>query len=318
VAPPASEGPTAVLHTPPAELDAGKPFAVRADVVSRDPADSAALFVRRIGSWGRMLRLVMKPSGAFGWKADVPAELLREGLLEYAVAVYEDGDARTYPDDARGDPYRWDFTGRSFWRVPVVAEGAPVLLFDAGRDLDHVLYDRPTEGFRFRTDVVPGSEPGRLALSTVIENLAADPWQVALRTFLTEPERTRLGEFRGDASLRVKARVVGRPSDRVEVALVQRDGAAWGAAIDVTDTWEEFVIPLSTLRRVLLVLLPRPYPQFLPYLFEAATTDGGPDPARLDGLQFSVSADLFAGTSIEGPHGFEVERVVLETRPERP
>jgi hypothetical protein len=66
------------------------------------------------------------------------------------------------------------------------------------------------------------------------------------------------------------------------------------------------------------VLLPRPYPQFLPYLFEAATTDGGPDPARLDGLQFSVSADLFAGTSIEGPHGFEVERVVLETRPERP
>ncbi len=312
-APPASEGPTVVLHTPPAEAVAGRPLTVRGEVVSREPVDSVALFVRRVGGWGRMLRLVMKPSGAFGWEAEVPVEMAREGLLEYAVAVYDGDDARTYPDGAGGDPYRWDFTGRSFWRVPVVAEGAPVLLFDARRDLDHVLYDRPTDGFRFRTDVAPGSEPERLALSTVVENVAASPRQVALRTFLTEPERTRIGAFGADAVLRIEARAMGRPSDRMQVALVERDGTAWGTAIDVTDAWEELVIPLSTLRRVPLVLLPRPYPQFLPYSFESAATGHAPDPAQVDGLQLSLSADLFSDTTIEGVHGFEIERVVLDT-----
>ena len=312
VAPPASEGPTVVLHTPLAEVVAGRPFAASADIVSREPADSAALFVRRVGGWGRVLRLVMKPSGAFGWEVEVPVELVREGLLEYAVAVYDGDDVRTFPDGAPGDPYRWDFTGRSFWRVPVVAEGAPVLLFDAGRDRDHVLYDRPTEGFRFRTDVVPGSEPERLALSTVVDDLAASSRHVALRTFLTEPERTRLGAFGGDAVLRVQARAVERPSDWIEVGLVQRDGTVWGAVLDLTDTWEEVAIPLSTLRRVPLVLLPRPYPQFLPYFFESAATGDAPDPAQLDGLQFSLSADLYSDTTIEGAHGFEIERVILE------
>jgi len=312
VAPPTSEGPTVVLHTPPTEAKAGRPFTVRADVVSRAPADSAALFVRRIGGWGRMLRFVMKPSGAFGWEADVPAELMREGLLEYAVAVYEDDDTRTYPDGARGDPYQWDFTGRSYWRVPVVAGGAPVLLFDVGRDLDHVLNDRPMAGFRFRTDVVSGSEPERVALSTAVDDLAASPGHVALRTFLTEPERTRLGEFGGDAALRVKARAVGRPSDRIEVGLVQRDGTVWGAPIALTDTWEEVTIPLSTLRRVPLVLLPRPYPQFLPYFFESAAGGRTPEPGQLDGLQFSMSADLFSAATLDGAHGFEVERVILD------
>jgi len=318
VAPPASEAPAVVLHTPPAELDAGRPFTVRADVVARDRVDSVALFIRRVGGFGRMLRLAMEPVGAFGYEVQVPAEVARDGLVEYAVSVYDGGEVRTFPGSEPGDPYHWDFTGRTFWQVPVVAAGAPALLFDARRDRDHVLYPHPWEYVRFRTDVVAGSEPERLALSAMVEDFTPAPHHFALRTFLPDAERTRLGEFTTGAVLRIRARVAGRPSDRVQVALVERDGTAWGRVVELTDRWQDLAIPLSELRRVPLALLPRPYPQFLPYLFEAATTDGGPDPARLDGLQFSVSADLFAGTSIEGPHGFEVERVVLETRPERP
>lgn len=103
----------------------------------------------------------------------------------------------------------------------------------------------------------------------------------------------------------------------MQVALVERDGAAWGAVIEVGEEWREFAIPLSDLRRVPLALLPRPYPQFLPGLFEAPTADRAPDPAELDGLQFSVGADLFPDAGTGGAHGFEVERVMLDTRRER-
>jgi len=313
VAPPSSEAATAVIHTPPTELTAGREFTVRAEVVSHDAVDSVALFVRRIGGFGRPLRVAMLPVRGFRYEATVPGESLRDGLVEYAISVYEGGEARTFPGDAAGDPYRWDFTGRDFWQVPVVAAEAPVLLFDARRDMDHVLYPHPFSYVRFRTDVVSGSEPERLALSAVVEDLTPAPHHFALRTFLPESERTRLAAVSSLGALRIRARAADRPVDRMEVAVVARDGTAWGTVIELTDAWGDYLVPLSELRSMPLALLPRPYPQFLPYLFESGTTRSGPRLAELDGLQFSVSARLFGAADAAGVHGFQIERVLLET-----
>ena len=71
---------------------------------------------------------------------------------------------------------------------------------------------------------------------------------------------------------------------------------------------------LSTLERTPLVLLPRPYPQFLPYRLEAEVDAGQPELASLDGIQFAMGAELYAAGDLEGAHGFEVEWVVLEMR----
>ena len=84
VAPPSSRSPTALVHTPPAELTAGEPFTVRVEVVSHDPVDSAVVFARRVGSWGRMPRVRMQAVGAFGYEAELPTEIVQDGLLEYS------------------------------------------------------------------------------------------------------------------------------------------------------------------------------------------------------------------------------------------
>ena len=98
----------------------------------------------------------------------------------------------------------------------------------------------------------------------------------------------------------------------MEVALVERNGSAWGAVLKLTDEWQDFEVRVADLRPVPLALLPRPYPQFLPYLLEVATGREGPRVTELDGVQFSVSEGLFKGDESEGAHGFQVERVVLE------
>jgi hypothetical protein len=103
----------------------------------------------------------------------------------------------------------------------------------------------------------------------------------------------------------------------MEVALVERDGTAWGTVIELIDAWGNFEIPLSELRLIRLALLPRPYPQFLPYLRESTSTHEGPRLAELDGLQFSVGADLFQDADVERAHGFEIARVVLHPSRDR-
>ncbi len=315
VAPPASRAPTVVVHEPADEWIAGRPFPLRAEVVSAEPVDSVVLFARRIGARGRGERVRLRPTGAFGFEAEVPAGLAREGLVEYAIAVYEDGAGRTFPGGTAGDPGRWDYTGRDAWRVPVVAARAPIVLFDARRDLDHVLAPHPWEYVRFRTDVTAGGEPGRLALSAVVEDFEPAPHHFALRTFLPPGQRTRLADVAGGGVLRVRARAVGGAADRMEVALVDRDGSARGATVELTGAWREIAVPLTDLRPVPLALLPRPYPQFLPYLFRPETPVGPSRPAGLDGLQFSVAADLFPTEGPGASHGFEIERVVLDPGP---
>ena len=214
-----------------------------------------------------------------------------------------------------GHPFQWDFTGSESWRVPVVAADAPVLLFDGHRDLDHVLYPHPWSYVPFRTDLAPGSEPGRLALSARVEDFTPSPHHFAVRTFLPGTQRTRLADAPAAGVLRIRARSADRSSDRVEVALVERDGSAWGTVLKLTDEWQDFVVRTADLRRVPLALLPRPYPQFLPYLMEVDTGREAPRFTELDGVQLSVSAALFGGDESEGAHGFQVERVVLEPQP---
>jgi hypothetical protein len=312
VAPQPSSAPTVVLHDPPAEVTSARAVRVTIQVVSAAPADSVVLFARRAGAWGRMARVVMAPDGGFTYQAEVPAEQVAEGLLEYMVSVYDGAAARTFPGGVAGHPLQWDFTGREAWRVPVVTESAPVLLFDARRDRDHLLVPHPFEYVRFLTDLVAGSEPERLALTAVVEDFVPAPHHFALRTFLTNGERVRLDGVHTGGVLRIRARAVGRATDRVEVALVERDGTAWGTVLSLSDAWQDFTVPLDELRPVPLALLPRPYPQFLPYLFERPMDGTGPRLADLDGLQFSTSADLFGDSDAAGAHGFAIERVVLD------
>ena len=312
VAPASSGALTAVLHTPPSELSAGRPFVVRADVISRQPVDSVALFLWSAGAPGRPHRLAMRPSTAFAYQVEVPAEHVREGPLAYAVTVWEQGEARTYPGNEGGEPSRRDDSGRTHWQVPVVRAGAPLLLFDARRDQDHVLYAHPWQYVRFETSIVAGGGPDRLAVAVSVDDFTLPPHHFALRTFLPAAQRTRLGEARADGVLRIRARAAGRTTDRMQVALIERDGTAWGAVVELTAAWREIAVQLSTLRPVPLALLPRPYPQFLPYLRESVPRGPGPRLEELDGLQFAIAAGMFQNMDRAGAHGFEIERVVLE------
>jgi hypothetical protein len=236
--------------------------------------------------------------------------------------AWDSGNATTFPGGTAGQPGDWDYTGREDWRLTVVAPDAPVVLFDARRDLDAILYPDRWSYVPFRTDVTTGRTPGALALQGIVESLDPDPHHFALRTFLGARASNRIGAVTGGDGradgqrLRIRARAAGRDADRLEISLVIRDGSAWVPTVELTTEWRDLYDPVSSLRRTQLALLPRPYPQFLPYLFDAAVDAGSPDVDRIDGLQFAVDRRHFAGGAGDGMHGFEIERVVLLLSPE--
>jgi hypothetical protein len=259
----------------------------------------------------------MEEGTGFAYEAVLPDAVMREGIVEYSIVVWGADGARTFPGGHRGSRGEWDFTGTDTWRVSVVGAAAPIVLFDARRDLDNLLYPSRWGYVPFQTAIIPGATPGAMAVRGVVEDLEPEPRHFAVRSFLSESARNRLEAAGPGGALRILARAATQPRDRMEVALVGRDGSAWGATVELTDEWSEITVPLSSLRRTSLALLPRPYPQFLPYGFDAAVQSAGPVVADIDGLQFAVGARHFAGTPPTGQHGFEIERVLLDPDPER-
>lgn len=69
------------------------------------------------------------------------------------------------------------------------------------------------------------------------------------------------------------------------------NGAAFGKVIELNDAQKEVTIKLNELQPVSTVLLPRPYPSFLPYYFDH-DNDASFDIRHVESLQFSIGPGL--------------------------
>src|SRR5690606_25680065 len=144
-----------------------------------------------------------------------------------------------------------------------------------------------------------------------VESFEPDPHHYAVRSFLGNEYRLRLDAPEGYGVLKVRARTSGAEAERLEVALVDVDGVAWGAVIPLTANWRDIEVQLSQWRPVTLAVVPRPCPECLPIEGAAAAPDGPPDVRRVDGVQVRTGSGRYPCPAAPGPHGFEIERVVL-------
>ncbi len=284
--PPIYKTPLQVLHTPPEALVADTTASLSVQVVADAPVDSVLLFVRRSG-WRGFQAVRMQPVGGDRYRAFLPASVARPGRLTYVITLYQAGQPRTFPANERRDPRAWDFAGRVFWHTTLLPAGAPLVLFDPARDADRLLLPRFQRNFRFSVEAVPDSEPEQWAL--LVNTSGPDPESgiFALRIERSRLRDERLYQAEVFTHLRVRARAF-EGIQTLEIALIDQDGTAWGTTLRLSNSWRDYRIPVQTLQPVPLVLLPRPYPQFLPYFFSATPRLSRIDLTRIDGLQIGV------------------------------
>jgi len=92
-------------------------------------------------------------------------------------------------------------------------------------------------------------------------------------------------------TLVVNASTFGSSSFPIQVALVMKDGTAFGGLIDLTTGVSEHKIKLDGLKEVTPVILPRPYPTFLPY-YSTAGYATELDLSQIESLQVSIGPGI--------------------------
>lgn len=317
-APAAHDGATVLRHEPPSSISAGVPFEVQFDVAQATTPDSVVAFVRHAGWQGFERGLRLASAGPYSYSGALKADSGRTGLLEYAVTVFTDGVATTHPDAVFGVPGNWDYAGASFWTTRIERPESSLLLFDASRDRSRIVAPGWMDGARPYNEWVAGSAAERTAWAVGVEHFGSTVQHLAFRSVLTDALHTRVrsatGNTRG-ATLRVRARSQRAPSTPVEIALVLSDGSAWGTSLSIGAGWSDVTIPVEALSRVPLVLLPRPFPGFLPYDLLVSSEATRPNLALLEALQWGFRRA--AAAPDDSSMQIEVERVELHLPPAR-
>lgn len=301
-------------HQPQRQLSLTDKLNFSAQVGSAKPVDKVELMIRYHGDNG-FTALPMQQAQGNRYSVNLAnnKNWSRGGLLEYAITVTQAGVKTTFPGEALGAPTDWDFVVKQpYWQTELRPTGSPVTLFDPAQDDNNLLY--PKEA-RSKWQYVSGQQGQGVALklsSDAIEPELANP---LVRIMPTVDNKLTVRNLTGYNTLAVKVRAYDQ-SEYLQIALLDKNGLAYGTLVEVEPKWHYVLIPLNRMQAV-NTIQPQVYPTFMPALIEPTNTKNTlttTDLNLLQGLQFAFDAASYKGNKAKGWHGIEIAEVSLIQR----
>lgn len=254
-----------VSHIPLKEVSAGKSFFIKAEIAGADSSDKILIEVHN--SWGKWNTIQMQHMAGYSFGASVPVDMVTPGLINYRIFINKaNGNAYTFPGALKGNPYAWDEYRNETWQTFVAARESPLEVFDAARDRKELMIFNPN----WRDNQVSfsaGNAPGSLALKMVMQK--PEPAQVmGAQFFFGEKIKGRVEEVPSFTKLIVRVR--SEHANNASISLITKNGDAYGTTVSLAKEWKDIEVPLATLNKVPYLLLPRPYPGFLPLWFTSS------------------------------------------------
>lgn len=303
---------TYLVHQKANVAFAGEPFSIEAQVISPGPDITVQVQVTS----GRNWKLIdMERKNGSTYTALIPQDQMSKGFLTYYILVKSKDKVETFPAGKPGLPYHWDFYDRNPYTVRVIEKNQPMYLFHAQEDWAGLSFTRwsrdsklvPTDEyneseFQIRINALFRQDEENLN-GPVIHDYSA-------RYYVNEKINHLRGYLSGKKTLVIKSRSLDAEPKPVQVALITKDGKAYGKVIVFGTAMQEIEIPLSELAPVKLVTMPRPYPTFLPYYF-FNKTDSPLNIEDIEGIQISVGPGL-PETGLANPHGIGIVRIMLK------
>jgi hypothetical protein len=222
----------------------------------------------------------------------VPAEIVVPGLLQYRIILMRAGDRDlVYPGGHPGNPFAWDYydgdAGSTVeeWQTFVAAPHAGLEIFDANKDRDATTYSASRRRF---AEWISGPDPGRLLLKL----------GGGVECFVGDKISGRKTADFGEVVIRGKNDTAGK----LKITLIDGSGDSWSAFVALPDSLGDVGVPFSRLAPDDgFLLLPRPYPGFLPLRFKYSGAQGAFNWRDTEKIQITM----------EGGGDFEIESVEL-------
>jgi hypothetical protein len=310
-----------LVYDPRTEIPAGKPDTIRITVAGLDPEDKVSLQ----GTGARPMRPIpFQRNSIYNYSAGLPEGLLTPGILTYRIIIQKGNDYFSYPGNYKGNPSDWDYYHNDSYELSIVPAGSGLLLYDAATDRHTLVYPVFRRGVETR--LIPAGDAGRLVFHLAAGGPSgpgggptgrlAGPSLLGFQTYFGDRIAARSSELAGFHTIVIRARSVGTLPVKATLALITKDASPFAGVLTLGPEFRDIEIPIGSLQKDSLLLLPRPYPDFMPLWFTPAgqSTFSLSDAER---LQITVDPEATgtgatATTGAGASYGIEVESVWLK------
>ena len=292
-------------HEPVDEVTAGKPFTISAKIVGVDTG-RVTLQITRLGGGGfRTIPMIRKNNSDY--EAEVPADLVSPGQLNYRIVLQKGNDFAVFPGNYKGNPFAWDNYYNDWYKTFVAASNGRLKIFDPTVDRSVRIYP----GFRrgFQSSYSTGSEPGQLILRINTTELSSDH-TIGFVQFIGDKLKGRIAEADAFDKLVIRARTTESQTIKAKISLTNKDAFTFSAVVNLNTSFQDIEVPLSNFVVDSMLLLPRPYPGFMPLWFKASGVSSL-KLADIDKIQITIGSDL-SEAEFKKPYSLEIESIWLQ------
>jgi hypothetical protein len=256
-----------IMHIPFNEVSAGNKFTLKTKIVGVDSTDKIVVEIRN--SSGKWRTIPMQRSTSYDFEAEVPPDIVTPGVLNYRIIIEnKNHDFISFPGNYKGNPYAWDYFYNDTWQTFVAPTEGALEIFNPGNDRNNLnIYNPDWRNNSFQ--LITADKPGRL----IFEMITNQPdvgkilgWQ----HYFADKMHGRESEISAFDKLVIRARTANAEELEIKLALILNDGSSFATYIKVGSGFKDFEIPLNSLKQDSALLLPRPYPGFLPLWFKSA------------------------------------------------
>ncbi|MCB0281277.1 MAG: membrane or secreted protein [Calditrichaeota bacterium] len=263
-------------------------------ILSQERINRASLYLRQPG-WRGFSQVELINDGKYNYSAEIK-DGLQNGFIEYCVLVEKEKSVITYPAQIKKNPNAWDFYALyNVWKLKILPQNRALSLFDPDKDFSNVIYPNVWQSIEFRAHTVWNQD--NKALLSIDLNKLKKPcddftFQIELDNKLIN---SNLSEFN------FAEFEISNPSQNLDELIcrfISTDYQVKEIKIVPAETGKKIRIPLNTFENKPFVLLPRPYPHFLPYWFQR-NNNAMESPDNLSFIQFSIPTKNWTGEQIQ-------------------
>lgn len=292
-------------HEPFFEVSPGRPFTITARIVGLDTG-RAGLQIGRLGDGGfRNIQMVRKSPSEY--IAQMPAGIVTPGILNYRIILQKGNDFAVFPGNYKENPFNWDSYNNETWKTFVAAPDGRLKIFDPTVDRSVRIYPGFKRGFQ--SGYVTSERPGQLILRLSATELSGDH-TIGFSHCFSEKLEGRKSELDSFSKLVLRARTIEAQPVKAKVTLISKEAFSFSAFVNLNTDLQEIEVPLDNLMQDSALLLPRPYPGFLPVWFKGSGTSlfNLPD---IETIQLTIGSEL-SEPELKKPYSLEVESIWLQ------
>lgn len=295
-----------LVYHPLKEVSAGKPLTLHLQAAGLDSSDKIMLQLSGgVRPGGRGINFQRKENNEY--TAELAADQLPPGLLTYKILLQKGSDFYAYPGNYKGNPAAWDYYNNDSYELSVVPENNGLSLFNAATDRNILAYSSGRRGGESR--LIATESAGGLAFQMATNELSG-AHVFGFESFFGDKLASRQADLSSFKTIVLRARTNNQQNVKARLALINKDAAAFAASVTLTSSFQDIKIPVGSLQKDSMLLLPRPYPGFMPLWFVAAGSASF-SLTDIEKIQITIGSELLPA-DFNKPYSMEVEAIWLK------